>query len=260
MRHLSKLVVGTLSLAVMLVGFVPSLARAQMAIVERIDVPNNCFELFGEGFLSLRPSQRRRRGRKKGPKAPSPRRLNGGDVRLEDCRSDPQISMAGNVRKGARGDVKGPYVLEPDGEEFQDAGKTYRRIYGKTTHVVPFPNINARTTGLLTWKIDGVKNKDEWEADFNHLQGYTQITGSEAIVVKIIVSLTRNGGALGDCRSEYVPVASDPTMYLLCEEDCFYRSRLGTVDYYECLWMCSEFFPFPNPSPITLEGVSSQLP
>jgi hypothetical protein len=67
------------------------------------------------------------------------------------------------------------------------------------------------------------------------LQGWTQITGSDAIVVKIIVSLTRNGGALGDCRSDYVPVTSDPTMYLLCEEDCVYRSQLGTDDYYECL-------------------------
>ncbi len=98
---------------------------------------------------------------------------------------------------------------------------------------------------MKKWKIDGFKNKDEWEADFNHLQGYTQITGSEAIVGTINVSLTGDAGALGQYDSKYVSVASDSTLYLLCEEDYFYRSQLGTDDYYECLEMCSKFFPYP---------------
>ena len=231
MKHLSKLVVGTLSLAVMLVGFVPSLARAQMAIAERIEVPNNCAELyggydaFGDGHYGpLRGEDwAARQGRRHRHRVVSRRGRLGTNIAEVIL----NYQWRATFEKGQGADVKGPWALQIDGKEFQDAGKTYLQIYGKTTHVKKFPNINARTTGLLTWKIDGAVNKPEWEADFNHLQGWKQIPGSEAIVVKISVSLTRNGVALGNCRSAYVPVASDPTLYLLCEEDCFLPLPVG---------------------------------
>ena len=223
MKHLSKLVVGTLSLAVMLVGFVPSLARAQMAIVERIDVPNNCAELFNVSVATtLSVEKTGPQDRAEGTVTAS---IDGGDVNLRIAEVILRYQWRATFEKGQGATTKEPWVLTIDGEEFQDAGKTYQRIYGKTTHEKKFPNIDARTTGLLTWKIDGATNKGEWEADFNHLQGWTQIPGSEAIVVKIIVNLTRNGVALGGCRSEYVRVASDPGVYLFCEDDCFERFR-----------------------------------
>ena len=169
MKHLSKLVVGTLSLAVMLVGFVPSLARAQMAIVERIDVPNNCAELFNASVTTAFSVEKT--GPQERAEGTVTASIDGGDVNLKIAEVILKYQWRATFEKGQGATMKDPWVLQYDGEEFQDAGKTYQRIYGKTTHVMKFPNINARTTGLLTWKIDGVKNKDEWEADFNHLQG-----------------------------------------------------------------------------------------
>ncbi len=117
MRHLFKLVVGTLSLAVMLVGFVPSLARAQMAIVERIDVPNNCAKLYGgdtrllgDGVITTFSAE------KTGPLERAEGTVtvafaNGGDVRLKIAAVNLNYQWRATFEKGQGADVKGPYVL-----------------------------------------------------------------------------------------------------------------------------------------------------
>jgi hypothetical protein len=228
MKPLFKLVVGMLSLAVMLVGFVPSLARAQIAMVENINVSNNCEGQLGDSVTTAFSVE------KTGPEERAEGTVSaslgdGSNVNTMIAEVILNYQWLATFEKGQGATVKEPYALSTDGEEFQYAGKTYQRIYGKTTHPVPFRNINARSTGLLTWKIDGAKNKTEWEADFNYLQGWTQIPGSEAIVVKITVNLTRNGGALGGCGSDYVPIPSDPGVALFCEEEYFNRFVSGTV-------------------------------